>query len=149
MKHAIWFALAVALASTGCNGDAARAAEIVREAARARAASEANRVLADRARAQGIETQRAAQAAQDEVASLETSRADLDAHIDSAVDAIASAETEADRAAANAKLQALRMQKTELDARIEATKAARAHPGSAAGTGRVDCLTNPLARGCP
>lgn len=140
---------ALALALTGCNGDAVRAAEIVREAEQARARSDANRVLADRARARAAEAQRAAQAAQEEIARLEASRADLDARVDAAVDALANAQSEADRAAVNAKLHALRTETSELDARIEATRAARAHPGRPAGIDPSDCLTNPLARGCP
>lgn len=59
------------------------------------------------------------------------------------------AQNDADRAAAKAKLEALRKERAEMDARIAAAKAAASKAQRKQGAKiSKECLDNPLAKGC-
>jgi multidrug efflux pump subunit AcrA (membrane-fusion protein) len=90
-----------------------------------------------------------AQEAQDQVVRLSKDLTDLGAKVDAAVDALASAQNDADRAAARAKLDELRQQRAALEMRVKAVRDAAERAQRAKGvTISKECLDNPLAAGC-
>jgi len=106
----------------------------------------------DAERAAQRERDRAVRGAQDAQTSLDRlarDASDLDAEINEAVNAVAGAQSDADRNAANTSLTALRRKKAELDARVNEAKRRAAAAERAKGV-RVspECQANPLARGC-
>jgi uncharacterized protein HemX len=104
-----------------------------------------------KAKAEAIATQAAKDArdAQETVERLEKESAEMQKNLDSATDLLATAQTQADRDAANAKLSALRKQRAEMEARIAEAKAKAARAERLKGV-KIDqkCLDNPLAKGC-
>jgi predicted RNase H-like nuclease (RuvC/YqgF family) len=111
---------------------------------------------ADESAAQAAVAQQiAAQAQQDakdaaeRVASLDREFRDLDSRLGAAQNAFNAAKTEADRAAAQAKLDELHRQKVEMQQRIEAAKLAADKAERKKGFHvRQECLDNALAKGC-
>ena len=95
------------------------------------------------------ESKKLADEAQERVAKLEADMGEMNKRVDSAVDALSTAQTQADRDSANSKLAALRREKAEMEQRIADAKAARAKAERKAGVKiSKECLENPLARGC-
>ena len=83
--------------------------------------------------------------ARDEVERAQKDLAELGGQIDQAVAAVAGAQSEADRAAAKVKLDALQKQKADLEFRLSAAKRTQREQGMHI---RKECLDNPLAPGC-
>ena len=80
---------------------------------------------------------------------LQRSLEDMDKRVNEAVDSVVAAQTDADRANAKAKLEALRKEKAEMEAKVAAAKAAAARAQRAKGTKiSKECQDNPLAKGC-
>lgn len=92
---------------------------------------------------------KAAAEAQEKVERLAADLADLDKKLGSAVDNVVAAQNDADRAAAKGKLEALRREKAEMEARIAEAKAAAARAERKKGVKiSKECQDNPLAKGC-
>jgi uncharacterized protein YqfA (UPF0365 family) len=87
--------------------------------------------------------------AQEKVEKLSNDLADLDKKVNSAVDAVMTAQNDADRNSARANLEKLRREKFEMEQRIQAARAAAAKAERAKGVHlSKECLENPLAKGC-
>ena len=100
--------------------------------------------------AEGIET---ARKEADEVhAAVEKLQVEIEAlilRVDAAVDAVANAQNDNDRASATAALQRLQREKAELEARIAEAKARAMRAERRKGVKlSKECLDNPLAKGC-
>jgi predicted nucleic acid-binding Zn-ribbon protein len=95
------------------------------------------------------EAARSAAEAEQNVQRIQKDLDDLDARVATAVDSVVAAQTEGDRAAAKAKLEALRLEKVDLERRIAEAKAAAARQKRLQGS-RIskECQDNPLAKGC-
>lgn len=106
-------------------------------------------VKAKLAEQQAQEAMEAAKKAQDDVAQLSRELIELGHKVDAATDALAAAQTDADRTAARAKLDELRKERAALEARMQAAKDAAARAEHRRGV-HIDpkCLDNPLAPGC-
>ena len=90
-----------------------------------------------------------AQRAEDLVEKLAKDVDDLSARITDALGKVSEAQSDADRAAASARLQELQRGQAEMRARVEAAKAAAAHAERVKGVHiSPECLNNPLAKGC-
>jgi hypothetical protein len=87
--------------------------------------------------------------ARKKVDALQAEMTALDATVNVAVDAVANAQTDADRKAAKAKLDQLRKQKAELEGRLSQAKSESAKAEREKGV-KVSptCMNNPLAKGC-
>ena len=73
----------------------------------------------------------------------------MDKKLASAVDNVVAAQNDADRAAAKSKLEQLRKEKAEMEARIAAARAAAARAERLKGAKiSKECQDNPLAKGC-
>jgi TolA-binding protein len=83
---------------------------------------------------------------------VETLQADAEAliqRVNAAIDAVANAQNDNDRASARAALLRLQREKAEIEARIAEAKAAAARAERLKGVKiSKECLDNPLARGC-
>ena len=83
------------------------------------------------------------------VEALEQQNADLQKRMDAAIDAVASAQTDADRQSASAALGSIRREKAELENKIGEAKAKAARLERLKGVKiSKECLDNPLAKGC-
>ena len=92
---------------------------------------------------------KAAQEAQDLVDRLQRDLQEMDKKVNSAVESVMSAQGDADRASANAKLKALQKDKWEMEQRIQAAKAAADRAQRLKGVKvSPECQANPLAKGC-
>ncbi len=90
-----------------------------------------------------------AKAAYEQVEKLQADAEALSQRVDAAVDAIASAQSQADRDSATAALKALQLEKAELEARLAEAKAKSARAERMKGVQiSKECLDNPLAKGC-
>ena len=95
------------------------------------------------------EALRAAEEAAEKVRRLETDMAEMDKKVGVAVDSVVAAQTDADRASAKSKLEALRKEKADMERRIAEAKAAAAAAKRKAGFKvSAECQANPLAKGC-
>ena len=112
--------------------------------------AELAKARADHAAAEqsAIQAVKAAQEAQDMLDRIQADLVELDKRVTAAVDNVVSAQNDADRAAAKAKLEVLRKDKAELDARIAAAKAAAAKAARGGKQVPPQCIDNPLAKGC-
>jgi hypothetical protein len=87
--------------------------------------------------------------ARDQVDKVRQNLDDLDRKVTNAVNAVAAAQNDADRAAARAKLVELQRHEADARALIEQAKAAAARAEHAKGVNvSKECLDNPLAAGC-
>lgn len=103
----------------------------------------------DKAEREADEAVRLATDAQERVEKLMRDLEDLDKRVTTAVDSVVAAQNDVDRANAKAKLEQLRKDKAEMDARLAAAKAAAAKARrSRASTISKECQDNPLAKGC-
>lgn len=101
---------------------------------------------AEQARDQAV---KAARESEEQLDRVQADLQDLDKRVNGAVDSVTAAQTDADRAAANAKLKALQKDKQEMEQRIAAAKAAAAKAARLRGrTVSKECRDNPLAKGC-
>lgn len=126
--------------------EAGSALRALGEAERARA--ESDRIAAEAARARA-EAEREANAARATVDQLQKELAAFTERVNAGVDAVASAQNDADRAAAKAKLAALMKEKAELEARLAGAGPRVINPDRMKGvTLSKECLANPLANGC-
>jgi colicin import membrane protein len=90
-----------------------------------------------------------AREAQEAVDKLQKDLGDLQTRVDVAVDNVVSAQNDADRASAKAKLDALKREKYEMEQRIAEAKAKAARAERLKGVKiKQECLDNPLAKGC-
>lgn len=90
-----------------------------------------------------------ARAAEEAVVRLQAEAEAMMNRLDEAVNALASAQNQADRDAAKAKLDQLRREKTEMEARIAEARAQAARAERLKGVKiSKECLENPLAKGC-
>ena len=106
-------------------------------------------LAAKRAEASAARAVAEAAAAQATLAKLQADLEALNAKVSAAVDALASAQNDNDRAVAKAKLEELQKTKAELDAKVAAANAAAARAQRLKGvTISKECLDNPLAKGC-
>lgn len=88
-------------------------------------------------------------AARAKVTALRAQLVDLERQITASVNAVAAAKTDTDRHAASTKLHELQKQKTDLDAQLAAANSEAARLEREHGKqGAVQCLDNPLAKGC-
>jgi uncharacterized protein HemX len=95
------------------------------------------------------EAVRVAKEAQDRVDRLSKDMKDQDDRLNSADQALRTAQTDADRRAAQANLDRLRQQKFEMEKRIQEARNAAAKAERAKGVHiSKECLDNPLAKGC-
>lgn len=105
---------------------------------------------AQEAMKQAQEAQKQAQEAQDKLQQVAKDLGDHDGRLAKAASELISAQNEADRAAAAAKLEALKKEQAELEARVAAAKAAAEKAERAKGVKiSKECLDHPLAKGCP
>lgn len=113
---------------------------------RRRVEAEAALVQAQTARAEALRAQAEARAAQERVDQLSRSPRELDARTAAAIEALASAQTEAERRAARIELDHAIQQKREIEQRMRTERP----PIRRTGAIRIskECLDNPLARGC-
>jgi DNA repair exonuclease SbcCD ATPase subunit len=75
---------------------------------------------------------------------------ELDAKLTAAIDSVVAAQNDADRAAAKAKLEQLRKEKAEMEARVQAARGDAAKATRKQGPKiSKECQENPLAKGCP
>lgn len=87
--------------------------------------------------------------AQEQLDRLQRDLSDMEKKVNGAVESVMSAQNDADRANANAKLRALQKEKYEMEQRIAAAKAAAARAERKAGVKvSAECQANPLAKGC-
>lgn len=102
-----------------------------------------------RAQLEADEARKAARDAEEKLDRIQHDFADLDRRLTAAVDQVVAAQNDADRAAAKAKLQALQREKQDMEARIQAARAAAAKAQRNKGV-KIDpkCVDNPLAKGC-
>jgi colicin import membrane protein len=101
------------------------------------------------ARAEADKAIKAAQEAQALVDRLQRDLSDMDKKVSAAVDGVVTAQNDADRASAKAKLQELNRQKYEMEKRIAEAKAAAARAERLKGAKvSKECQDNPLAKGC-
>ena len=115
---------------------------------RMRASEEADvaKVKAEQIAAQAVKD---AKEAQEAVEVLQKDAEAMSKKVDTAVDALASAQSQADRDAAKSKLDQLRREKYEMDQRIAEAKAKAARAERLKGVKiSKECLDNPLAKGC-
>jgi len=102
-----------------------------------------------RAEADAAEARLEAREATEIVERLQRDVATLDERTQKAVDMVVAAQTDADRANAKARLEALRKEKEEMDRRLAEARARAAKAERQRGTKiREECLDNPLAKGC-
>jgi hypothetical protein len=95
------------------------------------------------------EAVKAAKDAQEKVNELEKNAAEMINQINNAIAAVKSAQTNADRKAAEDKLAKLQQQQAEMQERIKAAKDAAARAERLKGVKiSKECLDNPLAKGC-
>ena len=115
---------------------------------RIRAADVAN-ANAEADRKAALEAQAIAKEAQDRVDKLSRDMKEQDAQLDAAQQKLTTAQTDADRRAAQANLDRLRQQKIEMEKRIQEAKDKAAKAERARGVHlSKECLENPLAKGC-
>jgi hypothetical protein len=96
-----------------------------------------------------IQATKDAKEAQEAVDRLQKDAEAMSKKVDTAVDALASAQSQADRDSAKAKLDQLRREKYEMDQRIAEAKAKAARAERLKGVKiSKECLDNPLAKGC-
>lgn len=106
----------------------------------------AAKVLAEQQAEQAMKESREAQ---ERVAQLDSEFRDLGDKLSGAQVALTAAKTEADRRAAQAKLDELNQQKLEMERRIQAARAAAEKAKRKGGIHlSKECLENPLAKGC-
>ena len=80
---------------------------------------------------------------------LEAAQSEMISQINNAITAVKSAQTNADRAAAESKLAKLQQAQAEMQERIKAAKDAAARAERLKGVKiSKECLDNPLAKGC-
>ena len=116
-----------------------------------RSRSESEEAEKAKARAEEIAKQavKDAEEAQQKVERLAADLADLDKKVSAAVDSVVSAQNDADRAGATAKLKQLQKDKYEMEARIAEAKAIAARKERLKGAKiSAECKANPLAKGC-
>ncbi|MBS1121621.1 MAG: hypothetical protein H6Q90_3849 [Deltaproteobacteria bacterium] len=95
------------------------------------------------------EAEKAAKQAVELVDRLQRDLQDMDKKVSTAVDSVVSAQNDADRANANAKLKALQKEKYEMERRIQDAKdAADKAKRKKGATVSEECKNNPLAKGC-
>jgi predicted nucleic acid-binding Zn-ribbon protein len=125
-----------------CDSGAPSPNKMIDQAESARAQSEAA----------ALEVQQAIKALSDANGSVEAALLDLSAlddKISKAVDAVASAQTDAEGTRTTLELRQLRKEKVDLEAKLAAAKAAAARAERAKGVHiSKECLDNPLAKGC-
>lgn len=120
--------------------------DLLKKAGTAEADAEA---AAAKARAMADQAMKDAEAAKQTVDKVAHDLDDLNAKINSAIDALASAQNDADRAVARAKLAALQQEQSETKVRVEAAKADADKAQRAKGVHvSKQCMDNPLAKGC-
>lgn len=103
----------------------------------------------DKAEASAREAEKQAHEAAERVDKLSRDLEDLDKRLTGAVDSVIAAQTDADRSAARARLEQLRKEKAEMEARIAAAKAAAEKAQRQKGVKiSKECQDNPLAKGC-
>lgn len=103
----------------------------------------------DKAEREADEAVKLAAEVQERVEKLTYDLEQLDKRVTTAVDSVVAAQNDADRANAKAKLEELRREKAEMEAKIAAAKAAAAKAQRAKGrTISKECQDNPLAKGC-
>lgn len=106
----------------------------------------------ERAEVAALEAQQAIKASAEATAKVDAAERDrvaLDDKIAKAVDAVAGAQSDAERTRASVELQQLRKAKVDLEAKVAAAKAAAARAERAKGVHiSKECLDNPLAKGC-
>ncbi|SRR5258706_1160343 len=92
---------------------------------------------------------KAAEQAQELVDKLKRDLDDMDKKVSGAVDAVVSAQNDADRSAAKANLDRMRQQKADYERRLAEARAAAEHAKRLRGaTVSEECKNNPLAKGC-
>jgi hypothetical protein len=143
------FVVVITLLAGGCNSETPAAemdkAQEKRKSIDVRQA-EAEAALAKKRAEEAV---RAAEEAAESVQRLEKDLADLDTKVGAAVDAVVAAQSDADRAAAKAKLEMLRKEKAEFERRTAEAKAAAARARRVQGSSiSKECQDNPLAKGC-
>jgi len=108
--------------------------------------AELARLHAERQMAEALKQ---AREAQEIVEQLQKDMESLSAKVDIAVNALASAQNQADRDNAKAKLDELRKERAEIDARMAEARAKAARAERVKGNKvSKECLENPLAKGC-
>ena len=104
---------------------------------------------ADEARAAQVQAEKEKTEAQETLRKLADDLKEQDQRLSSAENALKTAQTKADRDAAQANLDKLRQQKYEMEKRQQAAQAAAAKAERAKGVHiPKECLENPLAKGC-
>jgi TolA-binding protein len=95
------------------------------------------------------EARKLAQEAQEQLDKLALEIDDMSRRVDKAVEAVVSAQNDADRGAAAARLKQLQQEQAEMRARVARAKEAAIRAERLKGI-KIDpkCLDNPLARGC-
>jgi hypothetical protein len=102
-----------------------------------------------RARREADEAIRAAHEAEERIDQIARGLEALDQRVSDAVGQIANAQSDADRAAAKARLEQLQREKAEMAMRVrEAKEAAEKAQRLKGDFDTTECLNNPLARGC-
>jgi hypothetical protein len=109
----------------------------------------ADREAAQQAQRDKVEAERIAKEAQERVDKLSSDMKDQDDRLNAADQALKTAQTDADRRAAQTNLDRLRQQKFEMEKRIQEARNAAAKAERAKGVHiSKECLENPLAKGC-
>jgi hypothetical protein len=108
-----------------------------------------DRAAAEQAQRDKVEAERVAKEAQDRVDQLSRDMKDQDDRLNAADQALKTAQTDADRRAAQANLDRLRQQKFEMEKRIQEARDRASKAERAKGVHlSKECLENPLAKGC-
>lgn len=95
------------------------------------------------------EARKAAQEAREKVEKVQRDLDDLQLKLDKVVDDLAASQNDADRSAARARLDQLRKEKAEIEARAAEARAAAQKAERKKGMQiSKECLDNPLAKGC-
>lgn len=133
----------------GCNGDETGADKLREGAGKVRHEAERAQAEAAKARADAEVASKAAEEAALKVILIEKSIVEAKADQMAILDALAAAQNDADRKAAQAKLEAGRRIVEELEQRLAEAKAAAAKAERMRGVKLSPaCLENPLAKGC-